>query len=857
MSSSHQHYEYESVSDRHAKQPAVSVVSSIVERFPFLGTRKGAAALAAVVFLVVGGGLAGLAALPKNSGSSPKGKLRAADVITEDTYFYGQSPPVYPSPEMTGGDGWEDAYKKAKEMVGNMTNEEKLVLTAGKPESVRRCDGNIAPISKVGFPGMCLADAGNGLRGTDFVTAWPSGVHVGASFNRQLSAKRAYGMGSEFRKKGVNVLLGPVVGPIGRTVRGGRNWEGFTVDPYLSGILVDQTVRGIQNAGVIASTKHYIANEQETNRQPDGDVQSVSSNIDDRTMHELYLWPFMDAVRAGTGSIMCSYNRLNNSYGCANSKALNGLLKTELGFQGHVVSDWWAQHSGVSSALAGLDVAMPQADSFWGPELLKAINNGTVPQSRLDDMAIRVLAPWFQLGHDKGFPTPGIGLPADINQPHQVVDARNSSDKGTIFDGAVEGHVLVKNIRNALPLTKPKMLTIYGYSAKKADKTNFEPGLFPQWVWGPESMNYDDIKTGMLNAGEMLPGTKRAEQTRPIAINGTIFSGGGSGAVSTSLVSAPFDAISQQCWEDDTVMFWDFASPKPAVNSNSEACLVFGNAAASEGWDRVGLRDDYTDGLIKHVANSCNNTIVILHNAGPRLVDQFIDHPNVTALIYAHLPGQASGVALASILYGKVSPSGKMPYTVARNETDYGGVQDPNLPEGKYELFPQADFTEGLFLDYRHFDNNKIEPRYEFGFGLSYTTFGYANLKIEKSSGVSFGPHPEGPVLSGGPASLWETLVRVTAEVENTGSVDGAEVAQLYLSVPGAEDGHTPLRVLRGFEKPFIRANEKATVQFELSRRDVSVWDVITQKWLLRNGTYTISVGSSSRILPINGTFSV
>lgn len=828
-----------------------------MQRFPFLGTKKGAAILAAGVFLVIGGGLAGLAALPKISGNLSKGKLRSPDAITEDTYFYGQSPPVYPSPEMTGGSGWEDAYKKAKEMVGKMTNDEKLVLTAGKPEPVRRCDGNIAPISNVGFPGMCLADAGNGLRGTDFVTAWPSGVHVGASFNRKLSAERAYGMGSEFRKKGVNMLLGPVVGPIGRTVRGGRNWEGFAVDPYLSGILVDQTVRGIQNAGVIASTKHYVANEQETNRQPDGDVQSVSSNIDDRTMHELYLWPFMDAVRAGTGSIMCSYNRLNNSYGCANSKALNGLLKTELGFQGHVVSDWWAQHSGVSSALAGLDLAMPHADPFWGAELLKAINNGTVPQSRLDDMAIRVLAPWFQLGHDKGFPKPGIGMPADINQPHQIVDARNSSDKTTIFDGAVEGHVLVKNLRNALPLKKPKMLTIYGYSAKKADKTNFEPGLFPQWVWGPESMNYDDIKTGMLNAADMLPGTARAEQTRPIAINGTIFSGGGSGAVSTSLVSAPFDAISQQCWEDDTIMFWDFASPNPAVNSNSEACLVVGNVASAEGWDRVGLRDDYTDGLIRHVANSCNNTIVVLHNAGPRLVDQFIDHPNVTALIYAHLPGQASGVALASILYGKVNPSGKMPYTVARNETDYGGVQDPDLPKGKYELFPQADFTEGLFLDYRHFDKQNIEPRYEFGFGLSYTTFGYSNLKIEKSSAVSFDSYPEGPLLSGGPASLWETLVRVTAEVENTGGVDGAEVAQLYLSVPGAEDGHTPLRVLRGFEKPFIKAKEKATVQFELSRRDVSIWDVVSQKWLLRNGTYTVSVGSSSRILPINGTFTV
>jgi beta-glucosidase len=144
---------------------------------------------------------------------------------------------------------------------------------------------------------------------------------------------------------------------------------GFSVDPYLSGSLVQETVGAIQAAGIITSVKHFIGNEQETNRNPEDEVESVSSNIDDQTMHELYLWPFQDAVKAGAGNMMCSYNRLNNSHGCANSKTLNGLLKTELGFQGFVVSDWDAQHAGVATALAGLDMAMPDAEGFWGANL--------------------------------------------------------------------------------------------------------------------------------------------------------------------------------------------------------------------------------------------------------------------------------------------------------------------------------------------------------------------------------------------------------------------------------------------------------------------------------------------------------
>lgn len=156
-----------------------------------------------------------------------------------------------------------------------------------------------------------------------------------------------------------------------------------------------ESVNGIQDNGVTACTKHYIAYEQETNRNPltnmttNVTTQSTSANVDDKTLHELYLWPFADAVRAGTGSIMCSYNRLNNSYACQNSKSLNGILKEELGYQGFVVSDWYGQHGGLASAEAGLDMAMPESDGFWAGGLVTMVNNGSLPVDRLDDMATR------------------------------------------------------------------------------------------------------------------------------------------------------------------------------------------------------------------------------------------------------------------------------------------------------------------------------------------------------------------------------------------------------------------------------------------------------------------------------------
>lgn len=217
-------------------------------------------------------------------------------------------------------------------------------------------------------------------------------------------------MALEFKQKGAHVILGPVAGPLGRSGYGGRNWEGFSPDPYLTGVLFQDSIEAIQETGLQACAKHYIGNEQETQRNPsvkeDGTtIEAVSSNIDDRTMHEVYLWPFQNAVKAGVSSLMCSYNRLNGTYGCQNSKILNGLLKEELGFQGYVMSDWGATHSGVPAIQAGEDMDMPGtigftpgAPSFFGGNITRAVSNGSLPIERLDDMCRRVMMPYFHLG---------------------------------------------------------------------------------------------------------------------------------------------------------------------------------------------------------------------------------------------------------------------------------------------------------------------------------------------------------------------------------------------------------------------------------------------------------------------------
>ena len=222
------------------------------------------------------------------------------------------SPADYPSPWGEGLGDWAAAYGYAKAFVSQLTLTEKVNLTTGVGWEGEKCVGNNGAIPRLAFKAMCLEDSPLGVRFGDFASAFSAGVTIAATWDRALMYQRGYDMGSEHREKGVDIQLGPVVGPIGRSPEGGRNWEGFSPDPYLSGAAVSESVKGIQAAGIMACTKHYILNEQEHFRQggsPESTTPAISSNLDDKTMHELYLWPFADAVRAGTASIMCSYNQ--------------------------------------------------------------------------------------------------------------------------------------------------------------------------------------------------------------------------------------------------------------------------------------------------------------------------------------------------------------------------------------------------------------------------------------------------------------------------------------------------------------------------------------------------------------------
>ncbi|PHH85068.1 hypothetical protein CDD83_931 [Cordyceps sp. RAO-2017] len=596
-------------------------------------------------------------------------------------------------------------------------------------------------------------------------------------------------MGREFRAKGVNVILGPNAGPLGRTPLGGRNWEAFSVDPYLSGQLVAET--------------HFIGNEQESYRRPYWGVEAASSNIDDRTLREHYLWPFVDGLRAGAGSVMCAYNRLNGTYSCEHGRLLNDLLKTSLAFRGFVLLDWNARH-GLDSANAGLDMVMPLGGA-WGRNLTRAVRDGSVSEARLTDMATRIIAAWYLVGQDRlDFPPPGIGM-KKLTEAHEPVEARDPASKPVLLEGAVAGHVLVKNKDGALPLrARPAMLSVYGYDAA-----------------APRTKNVDAVfQLGYTSSPDMAQAVLGTERHfDQAAREGTIVVGGRAGANAPPYISDPLSAIQQRAEADGTWVNWDLASLEPEVNGATEACLVFINAMATEGWDREGLRDEVSDGLVLHVAARCANTIVVVHAAGVRLVDRWIEHANVTAAVLAHLPGQDSGRALVRLLYGEANFSGRLPYTLARNESDYPVYAPCGRGEGG-STDPQCDYAEGVYLDYRAFDARNATPRYEFGFGLSYTSFAYSSLAVRPSSG------------SGSAADAWATLAVVEARVANTGP-------------------------LRGFDKLALRPGEAATARFALTRRDLSVWDVVRQRWVLRAGAYPLYVGASSRDVRLTGTLVV
>ncbi|KAH1280644.1 hypothetical protein KXX33_005557 [Aspergillus fumigatus] len=716
----------------------------------------------------------------------------------------------------SGGSNWDQAYSRAKDALQKLNQTEKVGLVTGVKWMGGPCVGNTYKPESIDYPSLCLQDSPLGIRFANPVTAFPAGINAGATWDTQLLYARGAAMGAEAKGLGIHVQLGPVAGPLGKNPNGGRNWEGFSVDPYLSGVAMEKTIRGMQDSGVQACAKHWLGNEQEHYRD------TISSNIGDRAAHELYVWPFMDAVKAGVASVMCSYNKVNGTWACESDALNNKLMKEELGFPGYIMSDWNAQHSTVNSAVSGLDMTMPGSDFsnppgsiFWGSNLEAAVADGSVPQSRLDDMVTRILAAWYLVGQDQGYPPVAF---SSWNGGKANVDV--TADHGTVARAvARDSIVLLKNGHGTLPLRKPKSLAIVGSDA----------------IVNPAGPN------ACSDRG---------------CNNGTLAMGWGSGTAEFPYLVGPLDAIQKRAAADGTKIVpstTDDPTAGASAAAAAETAIVFINSDSGEGYitvegnlgDRNNL-DPWHNGneLVKAVAAASKNVIVVVHSVGPIILETILAQPSVKAIVWAGLPGQESGNALVDVIYGDTTPSGKLPYTIAKQAADYGA---------SWINAETDDFPEGLYVDYRHFDAKGIAPRYEFGYGLSYTTFKYSGLwvNMDASAGAA-----NGQVVPGGPADLFEVVGQVSVSVRNNGRVAGAEVAQLYLGLPDSAPA-TPPKQLRGFQKLMLQPGQTGRATFKLTRRDLSYWDVQQQKWVVPSGTFKVYVGSSSRDIREEGSFRV
>ncbi|KAF2125746.1 glycoside hydrolase family 3 protein [Dothidotthia symphoricarpi CBS 119687] len=546
------------------------------------------------------------------------------------------------------------------------------------------------------------------------------------------------------------------------------------------------------------------------------------------------------------------------------------------------------------------DTDFNSGKSWWGTNLTISVLNGTVPQWRIDDAAIRIMAAYYYVGLDETTPVNFDSWTRDTygnehyyaeegyTQINQHVDARFEHFR-SIREVAAKSTVLLKNT-GVLPLTgTEKWTAVFGNDAGENQ-------------YGPN---------GCSDRG---------------CDNGTLAMGWGSGTSDFPYLVTPLDAIKNEVASNGGVIQsvtdnYAYTQIQQMAKEASVA-IVFVNADSGEGYITVdtnfGDRNNLTlwgdgDTLIQNVSALCNNTIVVIHSVGPVLVNSFYESENVTAILWAGLPGQESGNAIADVLYGRVNPGGKLPFTFGSNETEWG--RDLIYTPINGNASPQDNFDEGVFIDYRAFDKHNITPVYEFGFGMSYTTFSYSNITVTKANAGAYTPttgqtiaaptfgsinpnvsayqwpadlqyveayiypylnstdlgeasqdpeygidvtlpagstdgSPQARIAAGGAPGgnpqLWDVLFSVEATITNTGSVAGDEVVQLYVSLGGPED---PVIVLRGFDRLSIQPGQSATFHSDILRRDVSNWDTVSQNWVITEYPKTVHVGASSRNL--------
>ena len=645
-------------------------------------------------------------------------------------------------------------------ILSEMTLEEKASFCSGKTfwhlQDLERL--NVPSIMVTDGPHGVRKQGGNGdhigIEKSNPATCFPTAVGLASTWNNDLLYEMGEYLGIECRSDDVAVLLGPGAN-IKRHPLCGRNFEYFSEDPYLSGHMAKSLIQGVQSKGVGTSLKHYVANNQESNRM------IVDTIVDERTLRELYLRSFEIPVReAQPWTVMCSYNKVNGVYASENYHLLTEILKEEWGHTGLVVTDWGACNDRVDGLAAGQEIEMPTSRGVNDARIVEAVKNGTLKEEVLNNSVRRVLD-LISKSMD------ATQLEYDDKDHHEF--ARKV---------AQETMVLLKN-DGILPLKDEDDVALIGAFAKT-----------PRYQGSGSSLINPTILTTAYEVFEQRFGAVKYADGYQLKGENT----------DSKLLS---EAVELAKNVDKVVLM-----------------IGLTDDFESEGFDRTHLRIPKSHVELLNAIYEVNQNIVVTLSNGSPIEMPWID--KTSAVLEQYLAGQASGLALVDVLYGDANPSGKLAETFPNSLDEFPANQ--NFPGERRQVV----YTEGLYVGYRYYDSADIDPLFPFGYGLSYTTFEYGNIKVSKE--------------------------KVSLEVTNTGKLAGADIVQMYVSKSDSAV-YRPKQELKGYQKVFLQPGETKKVEISIVEKDLEIYP--NNRFVLEDGEYYVHIGSSSRDIKFTDTISL
>lgn len=657
-----------------------------------------------------------------------------------------------------------------------MTREEiqNLILQMTLEEKAGMCSGadfwHLKGVERLGIPSVMVTDGPHGLRkqaeggdhlginGSEKAVCFPAGCATAASFDRELIKRQGETIGHECQAMNVSTILGPAMN-IKRSPLCGRNFEYYSEDPYVSSELAAALIEGVQSRNVGTSAKHFLANNQEKRRMTN------SSDVDERTLREIYLASFEGAVKkAKPWTVMSSYNCINGEFVGDSYEYLTKILRDEWGFDGYVVSDWGAVNDRVKALKAGLDLEMPHGSDENDEMIVKAVKSGDLDEKILDLTCERILDIIFRYTQNR--------------DETAVFDYEK--DHETAAEVESECMVLLKNENNILPLDASKKIAFIGKYAKT-----------PRYQGGGSSHINSWKVESALDAAKSIP----------------------------QLANVTF-AEGYQDEKDEVVKELQDEAVKTAADADI-AVLFIGlpDNFESEGYDRKHMNlPNCQNELVQKVLEVQKNVVIVLHNGSPVIMPW---KDSVSGILEAYLGGEAVGRATAEVLAGIKNPCGRLAETFPLRLEDTPCY----LTYGKG--FDNAEYQEGVFVGYRYYTSRKMETAFPFGYGLSYTTFEYSDIQLDKKEMSD------------------KDTVEVNVKVKNTGNRAGKTVVQLYVEAPETEVVR-PVRELRGFEKIFLEAGEEKTVTFTLDERAFAYWNTLSHDWYAEEGIYKVMIGENA-----------